>query len=217
MPGYEWIIVLTHELFLFRQNFAALTEGAGKILRVAQPGIDGEITKDETIVRQFLTDAATYTILGLGKWKTPSLRVTWENCRTREKMTVNRQRKKLPVPLWRAAVYCVTCFVPIFHTLRGIIRDGGASWFWPLPTCPASVFSNAWWGLFTYKLRGKDKKFIAEMQVKQTLKKGSTNATSCFTFALDFLLVGRNSMLMIDNMTWSVRLDVGKILPRRWL
>jgi hypothetical protein len=55
--------------------------------------------------------------------------------------------------------------------LRGIIRDGDLRWLWHVPTCVGSVLGNAW-GVFTYKKRGKDKKLIAELQVKQELKGG---------------------------------------------
>ena len=51
------------------------------------------------------------------------------------------------------AVYCVTEAVLLWHLLAS----------------PASVLGNAW-GVLTYRQRGQDKKLIAELQVKQTLK-----------------------------------------------
>lgn len=89
--------------------------------------------------------------------------------RVQEEMPVNWMKESPPVPLWLAAVYCVTFVGPAWHTLRGIIRDGDVRWLWHLPACLGSVLGNAW-GVWTYKQRGKDKRLIADLQVKQTLK-----------------------------------------------
>lgn len=97
-------------------------------------------------------------------------RATVHFLRVQEEMPVNWMREKPLVPLWLAAVYCVTFFGPLWHALRGIIRDRDTRWRWHLLACPASVLGNAW-GVLTYKRRGKDKKLIAELQVKQALKK----------------------------------------------
>jgi len=97
-------------------------------------------------------------------------RATVHFLRVQEEAKTNWMKEKPPVPLWLAAVYCVTFFGPVFHTLRGLIRDRDARWLWHLPASPASVLGNAW-GVLTYKRRGKDKKLIAELQVKQDLKK----------------------------------------------
>jgi hypothetical protein len=78
-------------------------------------------------------------------------------------------KEKPPVPLWLAAFYCVTLFGPFWHALRGIFRDKDVRWLWHLPACLASVLGNAW-GVLTYKIRGRNKSLIADLQVKQTLK-----------------------------------------------
>ena len=97
------------------------------------------------------------------------IRATVHFLRVQEEMPVNWMKEKPPVPLWLAAVYCVTFFGPLYHTLRGLIRDGDPVWLWHLPACPASVLGNAW-GVLTYKQRGQDKTLIADLQVKQELK-----------------------------------------------
>jgi glycosyltransferase involved in cell wall biosynthesis len=97
-------------------------------------------------------------------------RATVHFLRVQKEMPVNWMKEKPPVPLWLAAIYCVTFFGPLWHTLRGIFRDGDARWLWHMLACPASVLGNAW-GVLTYKQRGQDKKLIAELQVKQELKK----------------------------------------------
>ena len=97
-------------------------------------------------------------------------RATVHFLRVQEEMPVNWMKEKPPVPLWLAAVYCVTFIGPIYHALRGLLRDGDPRWLWHVPTSIGSVLGNAW-GYFTYKRRGKDKTLIAELQVKQTLKK----------------------------------------------
>lgn len=89
--------------------------------------------------------------------------------RVQEEMPVNWMKEKPPVPLWAAALYCATVVGPAYHAFRGWIRDGDARWLWHILACPASVLGNIW-GVQTYKRRGKDKKLIAELQVKQTLK-----------------------------------------------
>ncbi len=88
--------------------------------------------------------------------------------RVQETAKTNWMKEKPPVPLWLAVIYCVTFIGPIFHTLRGIARDGDARWLWHLPACLGSVLGNAW-GVWTYKRRGQEKKLIAELQVKQNL------------------------------------------------
>ncbi len=98
-------------------------------------------------------------------------RATVHFLRVQEEMPVNWMKEKPPVPLWLAAVYCVTFIGPLWHTARGIIRDRDARWLWHLPACLGSVLGNAW-GVLTYKRRGQDKKLIAELQVKQRLKTG---------------------------------------------
>jgi glycosyltransferase involved in cell wall biosynthesis len=97
-------------------------------------------------------------------------RATVHFLRVQEEMPVNWMKEKPLVPLWLAAVYCVSFFGPLWHTLRGIFRDGDVRWLWHLPACPASVLGNAW-GVLTYRQRGQDKKLIADLQVKQKLKK----------------------------------------------
>jgi glycosyltransferase involved in cell wall biosynthesis len=110
-----------------------------------------------------------YYIQTLWKFVQKRRRATVHFLRVQEEMPVNWMNEKPPVPLWLAAVYCVTFFGSAFHALRGIFRDGDLRWLWHLLACPASVLGNAW-GVLTYKQRGQDKKLIAELQVKQNLK-----------------------------------------------
>jgi len=98
-------------------------------------------------------------------------RATVHFLRVQEEAGTNWMKEKPPVPLWLAAVYCVTFVGPLWHTLRGLARDRDARWLWHTPACLASVLGNAW-GVLTYKRRGKDRALIAELQVKQTLKSG---------------------------------------------
>ncbi len=101
-------------------------------------------------------------------------RATVHFLRVQAEMPVNWMEEKPPVPLWLAAVYCVTFLGPLLHTLRGMIRDRDARWLWHLPACLGSVLGNAW-GVATCKRRQNNKgtggqSLIAELQVKQTLK-----------------------------------------------
>jgi len=110
-----------------------------------------------------------YYIQTLGKFVQKRRRAIVHFLRVQEEMPVNWMKEKPPVPLWLATVYCVTFVGPIYHTLRGIIRDGDFRWLWHLPACLGSVLGSAW-GVLTYKQRGQDKKLIADLLVKQTLK-----------------------------------------------
>lgn len=97
-------------------------------------------------------------------------RATVHFLRVQEKAKTNWMKEKPAVPLWLAALYCGTFIGPLWHTAVGVVRDRDLRWFWHAPACFAAVVGCAW-GVFTYKARGKDKKLIAELQVKQTLKK----------------------------------------------
>jgi len=110
-----------------------------------------------------------YYIQTLWRFVQKRRRATVHFLRVQEEMPVNWMKEKPPVPLWLAAVYCVTFLGPMWHTLRGLIGDGDWRWLWHLPACPFGVLGNAW-GVFTYKRHGKEKKLVAELQVKQTLK-----------------------------------------------
>jgi glycosyltransferase involved in cell wall biosynthesis len=110
-------------------------------------------------------------------------RATVHFLRVQEEVSANWMKEKPPVPLWAAALYCVTFLGPIWHTLRGLARDRDARWLWHLPASLGSVLGNAW-GVLTYWRRGRDRQLVAELQVKQTLQPDSrpdapdTSATS---------------------------------------
>jgi glycosyltransferase involved in cell wall biosynthesis len=110
-----------------------------------------------------------YYIQTLWKFVQKRRRATVHFLRVQQEMPVNWMREKPPVPLWLAAVYCVTFFGPAYHTLRGLFRDRDGCWGWHLLACPASVLGNAW-GVWTYQRRGQDKSLIADLRVEQTLK-----------------------------------------------
>jgi len=96
-------------------------------------------------------------------------RATVHFLRVQEEMPVNWMQEKPPVPLWLAAVYCVTFFGPLFHTLHGLVRDRDACWLWHMAACPASFLGNAW-GVWTYQRNRHKKNLVAELKPKQTLK-----------------------------------------------
>jgi glycosyltransferase involved in cell wall biosynthesis len=96
-------------------------------------------------------------------------RATVHFLRVQEEMPVNWMQEKPRVPLWLAGIYCATFFGPIFHTLRGLIRDGDACWLWHLPACLGSFLGNAW-GVWTYRTRRGDQRLIAHLKPEQFLK-----------------------------------------------
>jgi glycosyltransferase involved in cell wall biosynthesis len=96
-------------------------------------------------------------------------RATVHFLRVQEEMPVNWMKEKPPVPLWLAALYCVTLIGPLWHTVVGALRDRDLRWLWHVPASLASVLGDVW-GVLTYRKRGKDKSLIAELQVKQDFK-----------------------------------------------
>jgi glycosyltransferase involved in cell wall biosynthesis len=98
-------------------------------------------------------------------------RATVHFLRVQEEAKINWMEEKPPVPLWLAGVYCVTFLGPLWHAVRGLIRDGDPCWLWHPPTSLGSVLGNMW-GIWTYKTRGRDEKLVAKLQPKQGLKQG---------------------------------------------
>jgi glycosyltransferase involved in cell wall biosynthesis len=90
--------------------------------------------------------------------------------RVQEEMPVNWMRERPPIPGWLAVLYCVSLVGPLYHTLLGLARDRDPRWLWHVPACCASVFGTVW-GWWTYKRRRGETRLVAELQVKQTLKK----------------------------------------------
>lgn len=97
-------------------------------------------------------------------------RATVHFLRVQEEMPVNWMKEKPPVPTWLAGFYCLSFFGPLYHVVRGLLRDGDAAWLWHLPASYGS-FLGAAWGVWTYKTNKGNRKLIADLQVKQTLKK----------------------------------------------
>jgi len=96
-------------------------------------------------------------------------RATVHFLRVQQTAPVNWMKEKPPVPTWVAALYCATLIGPAYHALRGLLRDGDPRWLWHLPTSVASLL-GVLWGLWTFKTQARNKKLVAELQVKQTLK-----------------------------------------------
>jgi len=79
-------------------------------------------------------------------------------------------KEKPPIPGWLACLYCLTFIGPIYHVVRGMVRDHDLRWLWHVPASIGSVAGLAW-GILTHKMRSQDKRLIADLQVKQTLKR----------------------------------------------
>jgi glycosyltransferase involved in cell wall biosynthesis len=101
-------------------------------------------------------------------------RATVHFLQVQEQVETNWMKEKPAVPIWVAGIYCVTFAGPLWHTLRGLVRDRDLCWLWHTPTCLGAVLGNAW-AVWTYKRRdrnkgGGGKSLVAELQVKQELK-----------------------------------------------
>jgi glycosyltransferase involved in cell wall biosynthesis len=90
--------------------------------------------------------------------------------RVQEEMPVNWMKEKPPIPGWLAVFYCVSFVGPLYHTVLGLIRDRDVRWLWHLPASLASVVGTVWGGITYRRWRGREK-LVAELQVKQTLKR----------------------------------------------
>jgi glycosyltransferase involved in cell wall biosynthesis len=90
--------------------------------------------------------------------------------RVQQEMPVNWMKEKPAMPIWLAAAYCGTVIGPLCYTALGLARDRDPRWLWHAPACFGALLGTAW-GWLTYQRRGQDKKLIADLQVKQTLKK----------------------------------------------
>jgi len=95
--------------------------------------------------------------------------------RVRDQTSVNWTHEKPPVPLWLAGLYCVTFVGPLWHALRGWVRDGDAAWLWHVPASAGSFIGTAW-GWWTYRSQKNDPKLIARLQVEQSLKRPGDTA-----------------------------------------
>jgi glycosyltransferase involved in cell wall biosynthesis len=89
--------------------------------------------------------------------------------RVQEEMPVNWMKEKPPVPVWLAALYCVSFVGPIFHAILGLIRDGDLRWVWHVPASFLS-FVGVLWGWQTHRSRRDNRRLVADLQVKQTLR-----------------------------------------------
>jgi hypothetical protein len=96
-------------------------------------------------------------------------RATVHFLRVQEAMPVNWMKEKPPMPSWLAALYCATFVGPLYHALRGWARDRDARWLWHVPASVASVLGVAW-GMVTYRHRRGERRLVADLQVKQTLR-----------------------------------------------
>ena len=97
-------------------------------------------------------------------------RATVHFLRVQEEMPVNWMKEKPPVPTWLAGLYCISGIGPLYHALRGWLRDGDAAWLWHVPASYGSVLGAAW-GVWTYRTNKGNRKLVADLQVKQTLRK----------------------------------------------
>jgi len=97
-------------------------------------------------------------------------RATVHFLRVQQEMPVNWMKEKPPVPAWAAALYCVSFVGPLYHIALGLARHRDPRWLWHLPTSWASLL-GVFWGMWTFRRNKGNRKLIADLQVKQTLKR----------------------------------------------
>lgn len=96
-------------------------------------------------------------------------RATVHFLRVQQEMPVNWMKERPPVPTWVAALYCVSFAGPLYHTVRGLVRDRDWRWLWHVPASVASLL-GVLWGMRTFATNKSNPKLIADLQIKQTLK-----------------------------------------------
>ena len=113
-----------------------------------------------------------YYIQSLGAFLKKRRRAMVHYFNVREKSTISWAAQKPAVPAWLAALYCVTLIGPLFHTLRGMARDGDWRWLWHTPASVASLLGILW-GWQTQRANRHNAKLIADLQPQQGLKGGT--------------------------------------------
>ena len=96
-------------------------------------------------------------------------RATVHFLNVRREVEASWMKEKPPIPGWLAYVYCLTFLGPIYHTIRGLVRDRDWRWLWHVPASIGSLLGTMW-GYQTHLLRSKEKRLMAELQPRQTLK-----------------------------------------------
>ena len=96
-------------------------------------------------------------------------RATVHFLNVRSEVEVSWMKEKPPIPGWLACLYCVTFIGPLYHVIRGLLKDHDLRWLWHVPASIGSM-AGLVWGILTHKMRSKEKRSIADLQVKQTLK-----------------------------------------------
>jgi len=95
-------------------------------------------------------------------------RATVHFLNVRSEVKVSWMKEKPPIPGWLACLYCATFVGPLYHTLRGLVRDRDPRWLWHLPASIGSLLGT-FWGYATYFQRSTDTRAIADLQPRQTL------------------------------------------------
>ena len=97
-------------------------------------------------------------------------RATVHFLNVRSEVTTSWMEEKPPIPSWLACLYCITFVGPIYHTLLGLLRDRDPRWLWHVPASIGSLLGVIW-GFQTHVVHSKEKRLIADLQPRQTLKR----------------------------------------------
>jgi hypothetical protein len=144
-----------------RLDTVSAVQGENIFLKIDAEGHDLEVFKGAS----GLLDKIRYVLLEVA----PTPQAHGAFFCVQEAAKTNRMNEKPPAPLWLAGIYCVTFAGPLWHTVRGLVRDRDARWLWHVPPSLGGVVGDAW-GVWTYKRRGRDEKLIAKLKPKQDLK-----------------------------------------------
>lgn len=77
------------------------------------------------------------------------------------------------MPGWLACLACISVIIPLWQTIRGLVRTRDLLWFWHAPACLLSVIGVAW-GLITFLASNRTADAEAQLQPKQKIANSET-------------------------------------------
>ncbi|MEK7781177.1 MAG: glycosyltransferase family 2 protein [Verrucomicrobiota bacterium] len=107
-------------------------------------------------VREFLKKRRRQTYHFLAQRRRPNQPSSWTS-------------ENPPIPGWLACLACASVIVPLWQTLRGLLRTGDTRWLWHPVACLLSVLGVAW-GTLTFLLTKRDADAEARLQPTQKIE-----------------------------------------------
>ena len=131
LPGDSLSYPLGANGFVFRRADLESVKADGFSGHACGPAPDAKGKREW--LRFYGSGVHHFYVQTLGGFVQKRRRATVDSLRVQEEAKTNWMKEKPPVPFWLAGVYCVTFVGPIWHTVRGLVRDRDACWLWHVP------------------------------------------------------------------------------------